>query len=154
MEGRLTVDESRFTGIVGHQVIAFYMRMGDLRIFLFTIIAFASVTWTSISIEWWAGKWFNRDFQLTDQQSIRIYFGLVIALFVFLIARSLLYSTFAPKASYSIYKKLLWNLLRKPMTFFDTNPSGVIINRAVDDMETVELEFPKTVYIFLDLFLV
>ena len=150
-QGRLTVEETRFIGIVGTQVMGFFIKKGNSALFMVTIIAFTLATYLSVSIDWWAGKWFNNDFSLTDIEFIWIYFGLVVALGIFLIAKSFLFSSFAPSASYNIYKKLLWNLLRKPMSFFDTNPSGVIINRAVDDMETVDLEFSKRMFHFLDL---
>ena len=153
-QGRLTVEETRFTGIVGNKVMAFYIKKGNLLQFILTIIAFTSVTWAAISTEWWAGKWFNHDYSLTDAQFIGIYFVLTVILVLLVLVRSFLFSKFSPSASYNIYKKLLWNLLRKPMSFFDTNPSGVIMNRAIDDMETVEQEFPKRIFMFLDLFLV
>ena len=86
-KGRLNVEETRFIGMVGHQVIAFYMGNGNLSLFFFIIITFSLATWASVSIDWWAGKWFNNDYSLTDPQFILIYSGLVFILMIFLVTR-------------------------------------------------------------------
>ena len=41
-----------------------------------------------------------------------------------------------------IHKKLLKNVLRAPMSFFDTTPLGRIINRFSNDMEKVDNHIP------------
>ena len=45
-------------------------------------------------------------------------------------------------ASRSIHKNLLNNVMRSPMKFFDTNPTGRILNRFTSDLDTIDANIP------------
>lgn len=53
--------------------------------------------------------------------------GLLAALFLFL--ATILSSHGAMRASRIVHEQLLSNILRVPMSFFDTTPTGRIVNR-------------------------
>ena len=145
------VIENEFKGLISPTVFAFYIKNGGKLTFILTSLMFGLSVAFSFGTDWWAGKWFSNELNLSNSQSIGIYAALITAFLATSLTKSLLFSRFAPEASYKIFRKLLKNLLKKPLSFFDSNPSGVIINRAVDDLETVELEFGKQAYIFYDL---
>ena len=46
------------------------------------------------------------------------------------------------KASQLIHEKLLFRIMRSPMSFFDTNPIGRIINRFSSDIDVVDGQIP------------
>ena len=144
--GRLTKEEHRSQGIVGFDVILFYIKNGSWLIFLVTIAFFTSSIVLTVTIEWWPAQWYKDSFRLTKKTYISIYFSLIITFLASSMLKGLIYSLFASKSSYRIFKKMVWNLLRKPLGFFDTTPSGVIINRMVDDLETVDLDFSREVF--------
>ena len=150
--GKLTSKEKRFIGIVSPNTFLFYTKNGGVALAITILVLFLASMALLMSIDWWAGKWFNNDYALTDIQFIAIYLGLVIAFIICSALKSKLYAEFSSLSSYKIFKKLVFNLLRMKLSFFDTTPSGVVVNRAVDDMETVDFSFPKLVYICLDLF--
>ena len=153
-DGRLTAQEVRQEGIVGFDVFTFYMKSGGL-LFYCLILAFFTLSIGSLVLtDWWAGKWFRGDFRLTEAGYMAIYTGLILSFMVFSALKSYAFGRFAPLASYKIFKTLIWKVMRKPMSFFDTTPSGVIINRAVDDMETGDLSFPKYLFTFQDFFFI
>ena len=52
-------------------------------------------------------------------------------------------------ASVEIHMKLLKNILRLPMSFFDTTPSGRILNRFSKDIYTIDELIPRSVNFFV-----
>ncbi len=47
------------------------------------------------------------------------------------------------KASKHLHHSMLMNILRSPMSFFDTTPIGRILNRFSRDVETVDNVLPE-----------
>ena len=52
-------------------------------------------------------------------------------------------------ASILIHKRLLLNVLRLPMSFFDTTPSGRILNRFSKDIYTIDELIPQSLNLFI-----
>ena len=49
-----------------------------------------------------------------------------------------------------LHHKMLINVLRGPMSFFDTTPVGRIVNRFSQDVNAVDAELPNKIENFLD----
>ena len=54
------------------------------------------------------------------------------------------------RATGVLHEKMLRNILRGPMSFFDTTPIGRIVNRFSQDIESIDLKIPQSVESFLD----
>ena len=67
----------------------------------------------------------------------------------FMIMASFSLATGSIFASQLIHNRLLMNVLRLPMSFFETTPSGRILNRFSKDINTIDETIPRSVRSFL-----
>lgn len=58
---------------------------------------------------------------------------------------SLYFVWYSIRASTKLHESLLANILRAPMSFFDTTPSGRLTNRFGKDMNTVDNQIPGSI---------
>lgn len=45
-----------------------------------------------------------------------------------------------------LHNRMLWRVMHAPMSFFDTNPLGRLINRFTRDVSNMDMSFPRTLY--------
>lgn len=74
--------------------------------------------------DWFIGAWVNKRFGLRDSIYPLIYLALVLLFGILSFVRSYVYGYTVSGGSINIFQKLLWNILRRPLSFFDTTPSG------------------------------
>lgn len=68
----------------------------------------------------------------------------MLTLFVVAITRSIGFYTICVKASQTLHDVMFRGLISSTMRFFDTNPSGRILNRFSKDMGAVDEYLPKS----------
>ncbi|CAG9863420.1 unnamed protein product [Phyllotreta striolata] len=85
---------------------------------------------------------------------IWIYSALIILSIVLLTVRSFMYYKVCMTASKVLHNKMFNNVLQAPMRFFDTNPSGRILNRFSKDMGAVDELLPRCQLDALQIFMV
>jgi len=108
----------------------------------------------SVATGIWLAKWSSaevtttkqRDFYLTVYGSI----GAGQSFFIFMYSLTLFWG--AIKASRTLHRKLILNILRLPMTFFDTTPLGRIMNRLSKDIYGIDVTIPLCLRSFLQMF--
>lgn len=79
----------------------------------------------------------------TVMNYIYIYTGIVLGIFVIGIIRSLVFYKTCMTCSQRLHDMMFSALIRTGMRFFDTNPSGRILNRFSKDMGTIDELLPK-----------
>ncbi|XP_050315625.1 probable multidrug resistance-associated protein lethal(2)03659 isoform X2 [Anthonomus grandis grandis] len=99
----------------------------------------SSENYTSSS--WLKGVW---TVYLTDDLSIVIYSCIIISLIVLTLSRSMFFFRFALKASTTLHNNMFDKIVYGTMRFFNTNPSGRILNRFSHDMNEVDEKLPST----------
>lgn len=82
---------------------------------------------------------------LSTETYMYIYTGILVALFVAAIARSLIFYKTCMRSSQSLHDRMFSNLIRTSMRFYDTNPSGRILNRFSKDMGAIDELLPKAI---------
>lgn len=74
-----------------------------------------------------------------------IYGGGLALLFIIAFARSMLFYKLAMISSQKLHDTMFTSVLAAPMRFFDTNPSGRILNRFSKDIGAVDEVLPKVI---------
>jgi hypothetical protein len=133
--GKLTTKENRDTGTIGVKYYFYYMKRAGCFLSLLCIFFFAVAITFTIGADWWVGQWSEQVYNLTDEEYQQAYAMIGVCCFVFLVLRAVTLGYVTEIASVQIFRKILWNILRRPMSFFDTTPSGVIINRCINDVD-------------------
>ena len=92
---------------------------------LFQVLQIASNWWMA-----WASPQTEGDAPKTDSVVLlAVYMSLAFGSSLFVFVRSLLVATFGLAAAQKLFVKMLRCVFRAPMLFFDTTPSGRILNR-------------------------
>ena len=75
-------------------------------------------------------------FVITNDRTtnIYIYAGIVMTLFVFSLIRTTTFFTICMSSSIKLHKRLFNSVIRAPISFFDENPIGRILNRCSRDL--------------------
>ncbi|XP_027527984.1 canalicular multispecific organic anion transporter 1 [Neopelma chrysocephalum] len=91
----------------------------------------------------------------TEQRDLRIgVFGaLGVSQAIFLLFATVLSARGATRASRVMHQQLLSNILHVPMSFFDTTPTGRIVNRFAKDIFTVDETIPMSFRSWLSCFM-
>lgn len=76
-----------------------------------------------------------------------IYGAILGSLFIIALTRSITFFRFCASASQNLHDKMFGGLISTTLRFFDTNPSGRIMNRFSKDMGSADEALPKS---FLD----
>lgn len=76
---------------------------------------------------------------------VYVYTGIVLSIFFIGITRSFMFYSLAIGASQRLHDQAFGALIRTGMRFFDTNPSGRVLNRFSKDMMAIDELLPKAI---------
>ncbi|CAL5190730.1 unnamed protein product [Lathyrus oleraceus] len=149
-KGQLVQDEERVKGKVGLSVYWKYITTaygGALAPFiilaqiLFQTLQIGSNYWMA-----WATP-ISADVEppVKGTTLIEVYVGLAIGSALCILVRALLLVTFGYKTATILFNKMHLAIFRAPMSFFDSTPSGRILNRASTDQSAVDIDIPYQV---------
>ncbi|XP_018575091.1 multidrug resistance-associated protein 4-like [Anoplophora glabripennis] len=81
----------------------------------------------------------------STETCVNIYGGFIVALFVTALLRSVLFYKLAMISSQKLHNMMFHSIIGTTMRFFDTNPSGRILNRFSKDMGAIDELLPKVI---------
>ena len=83
---------------------------------------------------------------------VLMYAGIVAVVCFFTFLRATAFVIVIMRSSHPLHDAMLVRLLRLPVSFFDTNPVGRILNRFSTDMDVIDAKLPTTNLDFLAVF--
>eukprot|EP00759_Apiculatamorpha_spiralis_P024370 PhF_6_TR27890/c0_g1_i2/m.40858/K05665/ABCC1; ATP-binding cassette, subfamily C (CFTR/MRP), member 1 len=138
-EGKLITQEERAIGAVTLSTIWWYIAScGEVLLFYFLFLIFSE--FTRISSDVWMSFWSDQKFWpdpgVSFYLGIYIVMGFTSSLFSLLKGLSLVEAAF--HASVRLHNQMLCNVLRAPISFYDTTPAGRILTRFSRDLDTID----------------
>uniref|UniRef100_K3X5W9 Uncharacterized protein n=1 Tax=Globisporangium ultimum (strain ATCC 200006 / CBS 805.95 / DAOM BR144) TaxID=431595 RepID=K3X5W9_GLOUD len=146
-EGQLIVDEDRSTGDVAWNMYKVWINaFGGMAAGLFLILVFIVTQAINLSSTWWLSYWSENSESNKDSQMYYVYVFMILnlAYAVALYFRAITTYTGGLRASKKMFQSLLARIIRAPTSFFDTTPTGRIVNRLSKDVYTVDESIPAT----------
>ncbi|XP_022981345.1 ABC transporter C family member 3-like [Cucurbita maxima] len=146
-KGQLVQAEEREKGSVGFSVYWKYITSAYggalvplilLGQILFQILQIGSNYWMA-----WATP-VSKDMEppVSTSQLIIVYVALAFGSSLCILMRSTLLVTAGFKAATELFAKMNTSIFRAPMSFFDSTPSGRILNRASTDQSAIDMDIP------------
>uniref|UniRef100_A0A8C0K2U2 Multidrug resistance-associated protein 1 n=1 Tax=Canis lupus dingo TaxID=286419 RepID=A0A8C0K2U2_CANLU len=140
------------TGKVKFSIYLKYLRAIGWYLIFLIIFAYVINSVAYIGSNLWLSAWtndskaFNGTNYPASQRDMRIgvYGVLGLAQGVFVLMANLLSAHGSTHASNILHRQLLNNILQAPMSFFDTTPTGRIVNRFAGDISTVDDTLPQS----------
>ncbi|OQS02506.1 ABC transporter-MRP [Thraustotheca clavata] len=150
VSGKLIDEEFRSEGRVNSSVFAAYFKAaGGWPIILLLIVV--QSTWQGLAVcgDVWLSRWTGlalvqtpEEFHADAAWNVGIYACFSIGSASIVMIRVLSVGYAGRKASKILFEKMTTALLRAPMKFFDTNPSGRILNRYSGDFNALDIGVP------------
>jgi ABC-type multidrug transport system fused ATPase/permease subunit len=124
--------------------MAYWTTQEELRLFYETQISLGTQTMDSNST---LEDKYQANLQgiISTKTYLYVYTGIVAMLFTFTIIRSFAFYKFCMRCSSSLHNSMFNSIIHTSMRFFDTNPSGRIMNRFSKDMGSVDELLPKAI---------
>ncbi|TKR94143.1 hypothetical protein L596_008469 [Steinernema carpocapsae] len=149
-DGQLIEDESLLSGQVGMAVYFTYFRATSVQIGIAILVVFVICGFFRYQNQVWLANWSDRNLEAVNgsttgnvKNDLLVYVGYAGGEAVFECIRTVLFAFGILKASSLLHSALLKNVLRLPMSFFDTTPLGRILNRFGKDIETADDTLPN-----------
>ncbi|XP_053202213.1 multidrug resistance-associated protein 1-like [Panonychus citri] len=148
---KLIEAETLETGKVKWSIYWEYFGMVSFLWTTVIIVAHASIVIFSLISDLWLSEWSSEPVSKSNSLSttkfrVMVYsiLGLVVSITTSIGSFAIIAGT--SKASIEFHEKLLYNVFRLPISFFDTNPLGRIVNRFYKDMDTIDTTLPEIIH--------
>ena len=145
-KGRIIKKEEIVKGVRIFRTFGTWIKSFSALIFTMYILLLAGFNFGNIFFSWYLGEYSDGKFADTDYESILIW---AIALTVAISALGTsVFSIGSYLVSRNVYSNLLTNLLRRPMSFFDSTSIGSILARLISDKDSVDTEIGMFIQTF------
>ncbi|KAJ2081617.1 hypothetical protein H4R24_002194, partial [Coemansia sp. RSA 988] len=158
--GRTTTAEFRRKGEVEWKTYRAYIKAGGACNVVIVIFAFFVAVVGEVATKLWLNQWTSSNTHTTNtnapETSLTLYYltiygalGLFVAL-ANMVQLIFIWTRCSTKASTVVHQDMLTSVLRSPLLFFDTAPTGRILNRFSSDVQVCDETLPSDISMFLD----
>ncbi|XP_075417735.1 ATP-binding cassette sub-family C member 3 isoform X1 [Tenrec ecaudatus] len=155
-KGVLIQEEKEEMGTVKMSVFWTYAKAMGLRTILLICLLHVGQSAATIGANVWLSAWTNEAMVPGTQNNTSLRLGVYASLGILqgllVLLAALLLALGGVQASRSLHQALLSNSLRAPQSFFDTTPSGRILNRFSKDIYVIDEVLAPTIQMLLDVF--
>ncbi|PVU95713.1 hypothetical protein BB559_002624 [Furculomyces boomerangus] len=148
-EGKLIGVEESQTGRVKLSTFLTYVKASTVSGMLIYIFLLFASQLLAVMANIWLQIWSNQSITKPGLHSTTFYiliyglFGLVRSIFIS-VQNFSIWVVVAIRAAKKTHSALFQNIMRLPMSFFDTTPLGRVLNRLSKDQETIDNSLPKS----------
>ncbi|KAI9203174.1 P-loop containing nucleoside triphosphate hydrolase protein [Polychytrium aggregatum] len=148
---KLMTAEERTTGSLPITILFSYIRAlgGFFRagsVFLYLLLSQSS----NAGQNYWLTMWSSKQYPFSTQVYMGVYGGLGLFQMVMVIFSGYAVVTTCLRGARFLHDRAIRKVFRSPVTFFDTNPVGRIMNRLSRDVNDVDNEIPENLRMFMD----
>lgn len=152
-KGKLTGEEERAVGRVKRNIYTSYVKAWGPFFILPVLLMIFSISDKGMNVtqNWWLAFWTDHAAEARRDEepinsvyylSVYYTFGGLSMFFSFLGTLALLFGSIS--ASRKLYTQLILKVARLPMSFFDSQPAGRLLNRFTRDTESMDSEVAAT----------
>jgi ATP-binding cassette subfamily C (CFTR/MRP) protein 4 len=149
---KIIVDEDRVEGKLSMRLIWRYIISGGTFMGLSALFLAVLSQIISMITDYWL-KWWAVDAFFDSQRNVKYVWIFAILTFVCIVIgwlRAQVFMNFNRKSASNLHEKCLWAVIHSPLTFFNSNPTGRILNRFAKDQNLVDETLPLTLFDFLE----
>ena len=154
---QLMTIETQQVGAISSSVYTWYSRLSGWGNIVFIALAFAvwraSACLADLIVSWWSSRSKVAGQTLTQDQYLYWYAIFVGLAVVWVALRQVPFVCATLRVAEQAHTKLLHNVLSASSTFFDTSPTGRLLNRFSKDMEAIDLVIPESLNLFFNMLL-
>ena len=137
-KGKLTTEEQTEEGAVTLGVYLQYLRLMGTPMFLLILFLVVSVNGSQVAVNWWLSRWSVSESTDDTNYYIFIYMGIGFGACLLILSYKIVFVIGGMWSAAGLHSNLLSAILGAPMSFFDTTPSGQILNRFTIDMRDID----------------
>jgi len=150
---KLIQEEKRAIGGVSSKVYFGYLEAsGGICFFLMVILAMGIGEACKAGSNVWLGVWSTNSI---SGGTVALYMGVYFSLsFVNILLEALISfitANASVEASLSLHRRMLWSVMRAPMSFFDSTPIGRLLSRFAKDIKTMDTDLIVNAQLFVSM---
>eukprot|EP00931_Biecheleriopsis_adriatica_P029201 TRINITY_DN17370_c0_g1_i1.p1 TRINITY_DN17370_c0_g1~~TRINITY_DN17370_c0_g1_i1.p1 ORF type:complete len:1189 (+),score=219.29 TRINITY_DN17370_c0_g1_i1:514-3567(+) len=103
------------------------------------LLCFVASSACSLGSTFWLAAWSARFESLSAWEGLEVYAIISLLVVFFQICRMFIFRKASLSLSESLHRQALWAVIRSPMWWHDTTPTGRVVNRFSNDMQQIDM---------------